>query len=327
MPPSSKIFVRPLQPHDPRIGDLIEKHPESKKKFFLVGYPDDEGIYLSGGRIGARTAPDEIRRHFYRMTLPLRMKPHNHVSPVHLHDAGNLVINPSESLSHRHEVASLMTLSLLSKGYRGLALGGGHDYGYADGKAFLTFNKMNPANVPSFKLRPLVLNFDAHFDVRSPDKGLNSGTPFFRLLTEFKDSFEFVSVGMQSQCNSQAHLDWLKERRCSVLLWEQISDSGNPEKCMRKFLSSFLKPTRPTFISIDIDGFSSAYAPGCSQSFATGFEPEVFLKILNYILTHSATQLMGIYEVSPPLDSGVMTSRLAAQLAHTYFRSIEEQKC
>jgi formiminoglutamase len=193
-----------------------------------------------------------------------------------------------------------------------LALGGGHDYAYADGSAFLKVHRPNGRRRP----RPLVINIDAHLDVRPPTSGLNSGTPFHRLLTAF-DDFEFVEIGAQPQACSTRHLEWAEERGVRVYFWETLNGQRlGPLAELRRALRALLSPRRPTFLSIDIDAFSSAYAPGCSQSFPTGFAPGDLLPILDFFADRLAIAAVGIYEVAPPLDHDQRTARLAALLAH-----------
>src|SRR5690606_15919871 len=130
------------------------------------------------------------------------------------------------------------------------------------------------------KKKPLVINFDAHLDVRPLDRGLSSGTPFFRLLEDFSD-FDFLEVGVQSHCNSLHHKKWAKDKGAHILEFEDLLYSGQSQTVgVLKFIEPFIQNSRPTYLSIDIDGFSNAYAPGCSQAWATGFHPEDFFQIL-----------------------------------------------
>jgi formiminoglutamase len=264
-----------------------------------LGYPDDEGINNNGGRIGASRAPDLIRKYLYKMT-PHVLKE----KEVHIYDGGNLQIE--NSLFERHEKAAIFLESLLDKNNI-ISLGGGHDYGYADGKAFL--HKFASQ-------KPLIINFDAHLDVRPLNKDkITSGTPFYRLLSDFKD-FDFLEVGIQPQCNSSVHMDFALDKKAKVLMWDEVLYSGkNYVSKILEFFEPYLLKKRPTYLSIDIDGFSSAYAPGASQVFATGFTPECFFPVFKVLCQRLDVKILGIYEVSPPLDVDERTSKLAAQIA------------
>ena len=301
---------------DPRLGDLVKPstletvseglRSQARTRHFVVGgYPDDEGIRLNGGRPGASEAPKSIRRPFYKMT-PSLTEP----TDFALWDIGD--IDPAKSpLADRHALGAEACEAVLQAGGIWIGLGGGHDYGFAEANGFLTWAK-------SQKLRPLILNFDAHFDVRPLTKGLSSGTPFFRMFEAHTD-FDFAEIGIQSQCNSKAHLDWLKARGARVLTMDEVEASGTPmvTSALRLLEDWLLKP-RPTFISIDIDAFSSAVAPGCSQSWANGFMPDQFFPLFDLLLKRCDVRALGIYETSPPLDQDDRTSKLAALILHRF---------
>lgn len=287
-------------PDDPRLGDLSksltpEEFLQSSFVWGVLGYPDDEGIRLNGGRVGAALAPTQVRKFFYKMTPSLFSS--------HMEGVADLGDVQSLALPERHEFARQIVKRVHLQKKQLITIGGGHDYGYADACGFLdAYQDQNP----------LVINFDAHLDVRPLERGLTSGTPFFRTLSEFSGKFDFVEVGIQAQCNSQSHLKWAQEHGAQVVSMEDIQSRGLLT-CLQPFLQQH---NRPTFLSIDIDGFKNAEAPGCSQSWATGLSVESFLSFLSEAKSQLNVRSMGIYEVSPPLDVQDQTSKLAALLIH-----------
>jgi formiminoglutamase len=302
--PVEKFFTK-NDPEDPRLGDYAKSLSENSQSkdlqldsdsIVIVGYPDDEGIANNGGRIGAKEAPQKIREFFYKMT-PHLLKSHT----PKIIDAGDLKLESSLEERHQHAQSNLENIL---RHARAITLGGGHDYGYPDGAAFLEV----------FTEKPLIINFDAHLDVRPHKDKITSGTPFYRLLTKYTD-FDFAEIGIQSQCNSRHHLKWAQEHNAKVLSFDEIQYSGESQSAViLRFLEPFMLKKRACFISIDIDGCSSAYAPGCSQSFATGFDPANFFTVFNVLCERLDVKLLGIYEVSPPLDPDNRTSKLAAQI-------------
>lgn len=309
-PIDDSLFFSRGDVDDPRLGEiskaaiLSELPKASGNSFVIAGYPDDAGIKINGGRLGASQAPDVIRKYLYKMT-PSYLASHSMES---LHDIGNL--NLDAVLEQRHKTAREAASFAISRGYKWIAFGGGHDYGYSDSSAF--------CEAFSSQERPLVINFDAHLDVRPTEKGFSSGTPFFRLLSEFKD-IDFVEIGIQGQCNSQKHVSWLTERGGKILSMEEIRAAGEGFSiAVLKFLEPYLAKKRPTFLSVDIDAFSSSDAPGCSQSWATGFRAEEFFDVYQVLLKRLDVRGLSIYEVSPPLDQDDRTSKLAALIAHRF---------
>jgi formiminoglutamase len=322
---SSLLFSR-NDPNDPRLGDIGKLLPEFKtaaelnatleeaQKTFpnarhtvIAGYPDDEGIRFNGGRLGANQAPPSVRKPFYKMTPSLL----NPSKPNVIWDLGDLR-RASGDLPRRHEIAFEYASATLNAGATWIGIGGGHDYGFPDTDAFVTWMK---AAHP--KLRPLVLNFDAHLDVRPVDaNGISSGTPFYRLLKKHS-GIDFAEIGIQAHCNSVNHLNWVREKGARVVMQEEAEASGQDwSSFVFERLEDWLIKPRPVFLSIDIDGFTSMAAPGCSQSWATGFTPKDFFPLLDLLARRLDVRGMGIYEVSPPLDQDDRTAKLAAQIMH-----------
>lgn len=290
-----KNFPVVSDPADPRILSKIVSSVE-QADCVLVGYPDDEGIKLNGGRIGAALAPDEIRKVFFKMTT-------GSVSGS-LFDGGNLGLELP--LEERHRAAQKANESFYAAKKFVMSIGGGHDYGYPDTQAFLSAFKNS-------KLKPVVINFDAHLDVRPLKNGLTSGTPFYRMLSANPKACHFFEVGIQDQCNSRSHIEWCESQSGKIISLQEIKKKG---------LLSVLKKElhklkgHPCFISVDIDAFSSAYAPGCSQSWPTGLHPDEFFIAFDFLFQHFNVKGLGIYEVSPPLDVQPLTSRLAALILY-----------
>ncbi len=339
--PNAKLFFSRGDLDDPRLGEIaqrlssqptlsdalqaIEKAIEKAEKkaekkegqphpICIAGYPDDEGIRINGGRLGAALGPDEIRRALYKMTPRL-----GSILRPSLIDVGNLDV-VDQDLATRHDSASAVALKALHSGARWIGLGGGHDYGFAEGTAFCEWVKSSEPK----GTRPLIINFDAHLDVRPTTSGLSSGTPFYRLLEAHSD-LDLVEVGIQPQCNSQRHAEWARSRGAMIITQEELSTATSSLTSSLAYFKNrvqhLLTPDRSVFLSVDIDGFSSAVAPGCSQSWATGMMPDEFFALFTFLLENLNVQVLGIYEVSPPLDQDLRTAKLAAQIAHRYIYS------
>lgn len=316
-----ELFFSRKDADDPRLGDLVQAlsidriensfADQTSRHFTVAGYPDDEGIGINGGRAGAKSAPSTIRKYLYKMTPALQES-----ANFKLYDLGD--VDPSKSeLADRHDQGSHAIAAVLEAGGSWISFGGGHDYGFADTNGFVNWVKDAGQKAgKSASQRPLVINFDAHFDVRPTSKGLSSGTPFFRLL-ETHPEVDFAEIGIQAQCNSKKHLEWLTARGARVLTMEDLEASGQPMVTAGlSLLEDWILKPRPTFISVDIDAFSSAVAPGCSQSWATGFMPQDFFPLFDVLLKRCDVRGLGIYEVSPGLDQDDRTSKLAALIAH-----------
>ncbi|MEN0057339.1 MAG: formimidoylglutamase [Bdellovibrio sp.] len=295
---------------DPRLGECVQILPKGDLTqlsqhtydIALLGYPDDEGIAMNGGRPGAQAAPREIRASLYKMTPHLQ-----HPQLPHLLDLGDLA-DKEKSLGERHEKGREIVRALNQNGKPWISLGGGHDYGYADTAGFLD----------AFKGEAVVVNFDAHMDVRPSENGFHSGTPFHRILSQFKGQLDFAEVGIQNQCNSHKHIQWAQQQGAHVFTLDQILTEGLL-KSLQKFLAG--KESKKVFLSVDMDAFTSTEAPGCSQSWTTGLRSQEFLEALRWLVARHDVRGLGLYEVSPPLDFDNHTSKLAALIAHQFIFS------
>lgn len=299
------LFFSKNDANDRRLGDFateasVQDIDNKNDGVFLIGYPDDEGIRANVGRPGAESAPDIIRRYLYKTTPSLYTQ-----KETPIFDLGNLDIK-SGNLAQRHDFAKSIINKLNSKQKKWLSLGGGHDYGYPDAAGFA-----------SQFAESIVINFDAHLDVR-PDNtpaGITSGSSFHRLLNEFKQSeLHFYEFGIQPHCNSRQHLQWAQDHGAKVFL-------KNSETLANQFtraLSHLCTKNLPVFLSVDIDGFSSDCAPGCSQSWTSGYHYSEFTEAYFWLLENFDVRGVGIYEVSPPLDQDNRTSKLATLIAHEF---------
>ncbi len=308
----SKLFFSRNDSSDPRLGNWVSGLPLIKLQDLssikspssvLLAYPDDEGIGLNGGRTGAKEAPHFIRSYLYKMT-PSLLNSH----PLSLVDLGNVPTHIP--LPERHERGREIIEAALNLGHKTLSLGGGHDYGYADGAGFID-HCLTQKQKKNY--RPVVINFDAHLDVRSIENGFHSGTPFNRLLTQYEGQFDFIEVGLQNQCNSSEHLQWAKNKGAQILPLQTIREVGLKES-LNAMITGF--KGRPCLLSVDIDAFTSAEAPGCSQSWTTGLHIQEFLPTLKMLQSYLNVKSLGVYEVSPPLDQDHRTSKLAALILH-----------
>ena len=298
-PIDPKLFFSKGDPEDPRLGEMIKANVGPESAIHLFGWADDSGIAANGGRVGAARAPDEIRAYLYKMTPSM-----NRQTWPRVFDGGNLP--PGESLAKNHQSAREIVGQSYDGGAKVITLGGGHDYGFADGAAFLD-------SFCSRHVRPLIVNFDAHLDVRPSTVSMHSGTAFRRLFEAYAGRFDLLVIGLQPQCNSRAHAAWATAQGAQLWMANECRDPGALSDRIRHFTKS-----RPTFLSLDIDAITSDSAPGCSAPSPRGLSTEAVFAACRTFHEIGEVQGMGIYEVSPPHDPDGHTSRLAALFVHDF---------
>ncbi len=288
-----------------RCVDLAKEDFGSNKtaenKFALLGYYCDEGVARNQGRPGAAKGPDAIRK----MLGPL---PNHFPGATTLIDAGNIYC-VDRDLEGAHSALSARVTGLLNKGFFPLLLGGGHDIAYAH---YAGIKK----HVGSSK-KIGIINFDAHFDIRPDENGRNSGTPFYQIAQECKSNaepFNYFCLGIQGQSNTKALFSTAKELGVHYLKNHDFVMSNFGE--IQEQLAVFLEQVDHVYLTIDLDGFSSAYAPGVSAPSPFGFQPDVACEVTKLLCNSGKLISADVVELNPNFDLDNCTARLAARLIH-----------
>jgi formiminoglutamase len=263
--------------------------------FGILGYQGDEGVIRNQGRAGAVGGPAAIRQLLGAMSWHL-------LANSRVIDFGD-VICEGGALEQTHGLISASVSSLMSKGVFPIVLGGGHDLAYAH------FNGIK--KTIGAKKRIGILNLDAHFDLRKVEEKRTSGTPFYQIIEE-NTQVEYCCLGIQKPSNSAALFEYANQREIDFLLaedytilhWKQVENS----------LERFSDKVDHIYLTIDLDGFSSAYAPGVSAPSPMGFNPDIVVKTIQWVKQTSKVRSADIVELNPRFDVNQCTARLAARL-------------
>ncbi|MFT4535520.1 MAG: formiminoglutamase [Saprospiraceae bacterium] len=273
----------------------LPSNVECSEHIGLVGYVCDEGVRRNQGRIGAKEGAAKVIERLGKL-------PYHH-DPGLVADFGDIRCDDEDLESCQLSFAKAIQ-RLIGKGILPIAIGGGHDIAYGHVKAIIS-------SVPKGN-KIGIINFDAHFDLRHVEDKANSGTPFGQLLIENADALEYMVLGIQQTANTKELYD--KARLLNVRYIENYSCQDKHWEKVERALNNFISEVDCIYITIDMDGFSSAYAPGVSAPSPLGFTPYFVLKCLNYIFKSRKVISCDIAEVNPDFDQDNMTSNLAARL-------------
>jgi len=269
-------------------------------QFALLGYCCEEGVRLNQGRLGAKEGPKAIRKALGK--LPSHLNSHQQII-----DVGDVSYTKGE-LDTTQQLLSEIVTQLLEKKAFPILIGGGHDiaYGHYNGikKYLLSKNKR-----PSIG----IINFDAHFDLRSDRNGSNSGTPFFQIANE-NEPFHYLCLGIRKDANDRTLFETASELDVTYVMQNTFRIQFVKE--INTWIRAFMDKVDHVYVTIDLDGFSSAYAPGVSASSPLGFSPDVVLESLETITTTGKLISMDIAEMNPKYDVDGQTAKLAASLIH-----------
>lgn len=272
--------------------------------FAILGYACDEGVKRNLGRTGSVDGPDAIRKQLAKMP--------NHLSEdTTVLDMGNILCMDANMEAAQTLLAETVS-QLLDLNTFPILLGGGHDiaYGHFNGiKRHLDSLGKNKAIG--------IINFDAHFDLRSNFHGNNSGTPFYQIAQDQKSKhvkFKYMCLGIRRDANIKTLFDTAKELNVSVIENKYFNLHHLANAKIK--LERFIKEVDYIYATIDLDGFSSAYAPGVSAPSPMGFSPEMVVECLEIITDSEKLISLDIAEMNPAYDLDHQTAKLAASLLH-----------
>ncbi len=312
LPDQSLIYKR-RELGDSRFGETVETKREKfgdTFKVVLVGFPYDEGAARNLGRAGSSSAPDEIRRAFYKLTPTKSAALPD--AEFRVFDAGNVKrhLKLEEALTRLEGMVSY----LLRYGYLPIVLGGSNDISYADFRA-----------CESVRGRCGAINIDSHLDVRDYSKGINSGTSY-RMLIEEKvlKGADFAEYGTQEFANSREHLSYVRFSGGQICTLAQIRSQKNPDAFMQAYKSS-RREADSAYVSFDIDSVRSSDAPGVSAPTPSGLTAEEVLECAYLTGTETKTAMIDVCEVNPKFDVDGRTSKLAAMIVANFLAGLSNR--
>ncbi|NQZ45204.1 MAG: formimidoylglutamase [Flavobacteriaceae bacterium] len=278
----------------------VDELRPATRQFGLLGYACDEGVHLNQGRIGANEGPEAIRRMLGKMP--------NHMNEnQRLIDLGSVVCDDHD-LDGTQELLAEKVALILENNTFPILVGGGHDmaYGHYNGiKNYLLAKKKRPSIG--------IINFDAHFDLRNDKDGPTSGTPFFQIANE-NEPFEYLCLGIRKDANDPDLFEIAHDLNVTYVLKNTFRIEFVKE--INTWIRAFMDKVDHVYVTIDLDGFASAYAPGVSAPSPMGFSPDVVLESLETITASGKLISLDIAEMNPKFDVDGMTARLAASLIH-----------
>ncbi|SNR95126.1 formiminoglutamase [Belliella buryatensis] len=294
-----------------RCTESLSADTKLQKKIALLGYAVDEGVRRNQGRVGAQIGPDSIKSVMGSMAYHLP-------ESLEILDYGNIWLEGSD-LESIHELTQSTILELLRSKHFPVILGGGHDLSFPHGSAIIDHVAEKGETLG-------ILNLDAHFDLREKVNGQgHSGSPFLQLHEYAKSKavpLQYVCLGIQKAANpsplfataKKTGTWWLESESCNILDWDKTRD----------LLNSLLDKVNKVYLSIDLDAFSSAYAPGVSAASPMGFTPDYALKVLEYLAQSKKLISMDVVELNPSFDQDLCTAKLAARCIEFTLRKIWE---
>jgi formimidoylglutamase len=279
-----------------------------KARFAVLGYPDDLAVKNVNGRAGAAGGPSKFREYLRKLKGE---------APVLDAISSDTLVSMGSELEENYQKSRESTKrefrALSTKTDALIAVGGGHDYAYP------WIHGIRMA-LPG-KARVGCINLDAHFDLREYQPLMTSGSPFRRLIEEkILNPRHLVEFGIQSHCNAASLWKYARDLGIQTIPMEDLR-SGRAVTKFKAALAALKRKTDFVVVSLDLDSISLAFAPGVSAPQPEGFSASEIFQMLEIAGADPKVISLGIFELSPPLDLGDQTSRLAAQAAWKFMQN------
>lgn len=306
-PVDASCIYRSGDPHDPRIGDCcvydLPSVPTASCVVAILGVPQHIGVERNGGRVGAAEAPAAIRRALTKLA-PSAFLDALQQGDLALYDIGD-IDTEGKTLEQIHDEHHDIVEQLVRGGVIPIVLGGGHDC------AWPTVRALSSVGTPYG-----VINIDAHTDVRPLKDGrAHSGSPFRQMLDMQESHLTaggFVEFGIQSAAASAHHIASVRDSGMHVVMLDDIRQDGVLASWDRAIAHA--SAMGKVYVSVDMDAFASAYAPGVSAPAADGFTPAEVRPCIKRAAASGALAAFDVVEVNPRYDLDGRTAKLAAQL-------------
>lgn len=278
---------------------LPQVHKPEELDIALIGVPFDGGTtYRPGPRFGPRHVREQSA--IIRPWNPvLNLNPFD---KWRIADYGDLAINPL-SLEDTFARITKQLDNILAAGARTACAGGDHSILLPILRSI--HKRFGPV---------ALIQFDAHNDTWGGYFGSphSHGTPVRRAVEEgLLINNLTLQVGLRGQVYSKEDFDVGRKHGFHVITSEELHHSGVP--LVTRHLKKIGK--RPVYVSLDIDVVDPAFAPGTGTPQVGGLSSA---QILELVRTLRGLSLVGcdVVEVSPPYDTGEITSLLAANLLY-----------
>ena len=264
----------------------------------LLGFACDEGVRRNGGRPGAAQGPAALRSAL--ANLPVLGEPA-------LFDGGDVACEDGE-LDVAQTALAARVAQALGQGNLPLVLGGGHEVAWGSFQGLMRGR-------PDLQ-RVLVVNLDAHFDLREAHQG-NSGTPFLQIqqwCAAQGRPFDYRVFGISRFANTQALFD--RAQALGVHYWlDEALQSHEGLRAAQAGLARDLAACDAVYLTLCLDVLPAPLAPGVSAPAPLGLPLAHVEALVEQVLASGRVALADIAELNPATDRDGLTARVAARLA------------
>lgn len=292
------------------LKDLENIEDDNIEKVIFVTFASHEGVRKNLGRLGAKDGWRNIKK--YLGSFPLLD------TKIRFYDLKEIIfVDEGELEEGQRKLAEVVT-KLKRKGFFVIVLGGGHEVAYGTHCGIVNYALEKNKN-PKIG----IINFDAHFDMRSYESGGTSGTMFLQIADDYKKNglaYNYNVFGIQSFSNTKRLFATAKEHGVNYILASELDLSAMDE------IKNIINENQEIHLTICADVFHISTAPGVSAPQPLGIMPILGTKLLRGIGKYSRNLTLDIAEVNPEYDHDERTARFMASLIYEIIIAHSEAK-
>ncbi|WP_026375261.1 formimidoylglutamase [Aestuariibacter salexigens] len=274
----------------------ITRADSDKAQATLLGFACDLGVANNKGRTGAKQGPNAIRQALCNLAW--------HTDTT-LTDSGDIVAQ--YDLAQAQQGFAQAVSEQLAQQRFVIGLGGGHEIAWA---SYQGIEKIDKGRIG-------IINIDAHFDLRTPAPNTSSGTPFYQIAQHCeaeRQSFHYTCLGIAKTANTQALFARAEQTGTRYVLDTECTFSRMSETVL-----AMLDEVDTLYLTICLDAFNAAVAPGVSAPSALGVDVSDIIQLVRWVGEQVrqrgiAWPLADIAEMNPAFDQDQRTAKLAARL-------------
>jgi len=295
-------------PCECKFWEILESYENlDEVDIVLIGIPYDTTSIFNRG---SYAAPETIRKILYSNR---EYEPYLQVDiscGLSISDLGNIKVLQTNPEMTEQRIMRVIC-EVVERGTIPIVMGGDHWTTFGTVKGL---SKAIEGNVG-------VITFDAHPDLREAHQGeITNGTPFGRLLKDEAVQLRpsnLVELGINGWHNSRYYLTFMTDNKITYFTAPLIHEKGI-SSITKEAIQRAGDGTKAFFLSIDVDVFDTAFAPGTGSPNPGGLYPRDVLSAVVEIAGDSRCIGMDIVEVFPNRDVNNITSVLAAHIIQNF---------
>lgn len=295
-------------PHGPRFHQIVRcaelsslpAKADQDMQVAIIGFACDVGVSRNQGRPGAIEGPKALRQALGK--IPVLLNP-----SWRMWDVGDVTARGND-LEGAQQALALAVAQLLERRYLPIVLGGGHEVAWGHYQGIC-------AAYPNSRIG--IINFDAHYDLRplfEGDRG-SSGTSFLQIAQDRQtrgQRFDYLCIGIQRLGNTRAAHDTAAQLGTMVVPADMVRQDAKGRVIAQ--LDAFISSCDVVYVTLCMDVFAAAFAPGVSAPQPLGLSPPQLLPFLHYLAGSGKMVGFDVAEVAPPLDRDNQTVTLGAAI-------------